>query len=117
MAVPAIPYISGGRQAYKGAATKVRLCFCLFVGNVVSVSRRVRIGGSDFILGRGVSNVKEVSLINGVFDGVFGGDGEEEVVIGEGVVVTSSSLEMLTKSCLGEIMVSLIFLEGLEEKA
>nr|GEV34850.1 retrovirus-related Pol polyprotein from transposon TNT 1-94 [Tanacetum cinerariifolium] len=32
-------------------------------------------------------------------------------------VVTSSSLEMLTNSCLGVIMVSLIFLEGLEEEA
>nr|GFB47734.1 hypothetical protein [Tanacetum cinerariifolium] len=35
----------------------------------------------------------------------------------EGVVVTSSSLEMLTNSCLRGIMVSLIFLEGLEEEA
>ncbi|GKA56169.1 hypothetical protein Tco_0755241 [Tanacetum coccineum] len=42
---------------------------------------------------------------------------DEEVVIGEGVAVTSSSLEMLTNSCLGGIMVSLIFLEGLEEEA
>ncbi|GJU28158.1 hypothetical protein Tco_1166779 [Tanacetum coccineum] len=42
---------------------------------------------------------------------------DEEVVVGEGVVVTSSSLEMLTNSCLGGIMVSLIFLEGLEEEA
>nr|GEU50869.1 RNA-directed DNA polymerase, eukaryota, reverse transcriptase zinc-binding domain protein [Tanacetum cinerariifolium] len=46
-----------------------------------------------------------------------GGVGDEEVVVGEGVVVTSSSLEMLTNSCLGGIMVSLIFLEGLEEEA
>nr|GEV88111.1 hypothetical protein [Tanacetum cinerariifolium] len=38
-------------------------------------------------------------------------------MIGEGVVVTSSSLEMLTNSCLGGIMVSLIFLKGLEEEA
>nr|GEX83649.1 copia-like retrotransposon [Tanacetum cinerariifolium] len=30
--------------------------------------------------------------------------GDEEVVVGEGVVVTSSSLEMLTNSCLGGIM-------------
>ncbi|GKB29312.1 hypothetical protein Tco_0868713, partial [Tanacetum coccineum] len=44
-------------------------------------------------------------------------NGDEEAVVGEGVVVTSSSLEMLTNSCLGEIMVSLIFLEGLEEEA
>nr|GEW29022.1 hypothetical protein [Tanacetum cinerariifolium] len=44
------------------------------------------------------------------------GVGDEEVVIREGVVVTSSSLDMLTNSCLGGIMVSLIFLEGLEEE-
>nr|GEW86885.1 ribonuclease H-like domain-containing protein [Tanacetum cinerariifolium] len=42
---------------------------------------------------------------------------DKEVVVGEGVVVTSSSLEMLTNSCLEGIMVSLIFLEGLEEEA
>ncbi|GKB91381.1 reverse transcriptase domain-containing protein [Tanacetum coccineum] len=35
----------------------------------------------------------------------------------EGVVVISSSLDMLTNSCLGGIMVSLIFLEGLDEEA
>ncbi|GJT82834.1 hypothetical protein Tco_1057176 [Tanacetum coccineum] len=50
-------------------------------------------------------------------DGAFGGVGDEEVVVGEGVVVISSSLEMLTNSCLGGIMVSLIFLEGFEEEA
>nr|GFA36663.1 hypothetical protein [Tanacetum cinerariifolium] len=47
----------------------------------------------------------------------FGGVGDEEVVVGEGVVVTSSSLETLTNSCLGGIMVSLIFLDRLEEEA
>ncbi|GKD94105.1 hypothetical protein Tco_1373942 [Tanacetum coccineum] len=46
----------------------------------------------------------------------LGGVGNEKVVVREGVVVTSSSLEMLTNSCLGGIMVSLIFLEGLEEE-
>ncbi|GJX02478.1 putative reverse transcriptase domain-containing protein [Tanacetum coccineum] len=51
-----------------------------------------------------------------ILDGAFGGVGDE-VIVGEGVVVTSSSLEMLTISCLGGIMVSLIFLEGLEEEA
>ncbi|GJX99745.1 hypothetical protein Tco_0356764 [Tanacetum coccineum] len=51
------------------------------------------------------------------FDGAFSGDGEEDVVMGEGVVMASSSLEMVTKSFLGEMMVSLIFLEGLEEEA
>nr|GFB81403.1 hypothetical protein [Tanacetum cinerariifolium] len=43
--------------------------------------------------------------------------GDEEVIVGEGVVVTSSSLEILTSNCLGGIMVSLIFLEGLDEEA
>nr|GFB48085.1 hypothetical protein [Tanacetum cinerariifolium] len=44
------------------------------------------------------------------------GVGDEEVVVGEGVVVISSSLDMLTNSYLGGIMVSLIFLEWLDEK-
>ncbi|GJW21907.1 hypothetical protein Tco_0032529 [Tanacetum coccineum] len=57
---------------------------------------------------------KETILI---FDGAFGGVADEEVIVGEGVVVISSSPEMLTNSCLGGIMVSLIFLEGLEEEA
>nr|GEY55764.1 hypothetical protein [Tanacetum cinerariifolium] len=64
-----------------------------------------------------VPKVDDISLVDGFFDGAFGGDGEDDVVIEEGVVVTSSSVEMLTKSCLGRIMVSLIFLEGLEEEA
>nr|GFA84378.1 hypothetical protein [Tanacetum cinerariifolium] len=51
------------------------------------------------------------------FNGAFGGVRDEEVVVGEGVVVTSSSLEMLTNSCLEGNMVSLIFLEGLVEEA
>ncbi|GKC20969.1 hypothetical protein Tco_1023119 [Tanacetum coccineum] len=60
---------------------------------------------------------KKVTLL--FFDGAFGGDGEEDVVMGEGVVVTSSCTLalMLTSRCLGEMMVSLIFLEGLEEEA
>ncbi|GJX21242.1 hypothetical protein Tco_0223919 [Tanacetum coccineum] len=52
-----------------------------------------------------------------VFDGALGALGEEEVVMGEGVVVTSSSQEILTNNYLGGIMVSLIFLEGLDEEA
>ncbi|GKB80992.1 hypothetical protein Tco_0947887 [Tanacetum coccineum] len=51
------------------------------------------------------------------FDGAFGGVGDEEVVVEEGVLVISSSLDMLTNSCLGGIIVSLIFLEGLDEEA
>ncbi|GJT04078.1 hypothetical protein Tco_0838540 [Tanacetum coccineum] len=68
---------------------------------------------------RNIRDVVEqrVQKLRRVFDGAFGGVGDEEVVVGEGVVVTSSSLEMLTNNCLGGIMVSLIFLEGLEEEA
>ncbi|GKC97198.1 hypothetical protein Tco_1167473, partial [Tanacetum coccineum] len=109
-------WLSGGRQAYKGAATRLRSCFCLFVENVVS-----ELGGEDrrFYSNEEevVPKVDDVSLVDGVFDGAFGREGEEDVVMGEGMVVTSSSLEMLTNSCLGGIIVSLIFLEGLEEEA
>ncbi|GKA09528.1 putative reverse transcriptase domain-containing protein, partial [Tanacetum coccineum] len=64
-----------------------------------------------------VPKVDDISLVDGVFNGAFGGDGEEDFVMVEGVVVTSSSLEMLAKSCLGGMMVSLIFLEEAEEEA
>ncbi|GJU32361.1 hypothetical protein Tco_1175950 [Tanacetum coccineum] len=60
------------------------------------------------------SEEKEVDM---VFDGAFGGVRDEDVVVGEGVVVISSSLDMLINSCLGGIMESLIFLEGLDEEA
>ncbi|GJR16492.1 hypothetical protein Tco_0799144 [Tanacetum coccineum] len=90
-AVLAVPDISGAARPIRGLPSSPRSLFCLFVGNVVSVDE--------------------------VLDGAFGGVGDEEVVVGEGVVVTSSSLEMLTNSCLGGMMVSLIFLEGLEEEA
>ncbi|GKE42639.1 hypothetical protein Tco_1469923 [Tanacetum coccineum] len=60
---------------------------------------------------------ERVSLEVGVFDSAFGGDGEEDFVMGEGVVVASSLLDKSTKSFLGRIMVSLIFLEGLEKEA
>ncbi|GKG55681.1 hypothetical protein Tco_0574575, partial [Tanacetum coccineum] len=64
-----------------------------------------------------VPNVDDVSLVDGDFDGAFGGYGEENFVMREGVVVSSSSLDRSTKSCLGRMMVSLIFLEGLEKEA
>nr|GEV42782.1 hypothetical protein [Tanacetum cinerariifolium] len=51
------------------------------------------------------------------FEGTFGGVGDEEVVIGEGVVVVSTLFVKLTKSCLGGMMVSLIFLKALKEEA
>nr|GEV04540.1 putative reverse transcriptase domain-containing protein [Tanacetum cinerariifolium] len=56
-------------------------------------------------------------VLDVVFDRAFGGVGDEEVVVGEGVVVISLLLDMLTNSCLGGIMVSLIFFEGLDEEA
>nr|GEU76260.1 putative reverse transcriptase domain-containing protein [Tanacetum cinerariifolium] len=64
-----------------------------------------------------VRKVDDVSLVDEVFDGSFGGDGEEDFVMREGVVVSSPLLDWSTKSCLGRIMVSLIFLDGLEEEA
>ncbi|GJT94253.1 polypyrimidine tract-binding protein homolog 3 [Tanacetum coccineum] len=64
-----------------------------------------------------VPKVDDVSLVDGVFDGAFGGDGDEDFVIEEGVVVSSSSPVKSIKSFLGGMMVSLIFLEGLEEES
>ncbi|GJU00501.1 RNA-directed DNA polymerase, eukaryota [Tanacetum coccineum] len=61
--------------------------------------------------------VQVTRRVDMVFDGAFGGVRDEEVVVREGVVVISSSLDMLTNSYLGGIMVSLIFLEGLDEEA
>ncbi|GJZ43253.1 hypothetical protein Tco_0590508 [Tanacetum coccineum] len=63
-----------------------------------------------------VPKVDDVSLVDEVFEGAFGGDGDEDFVMGEGVVVSSSSWVKSTKSFLGRMMVSLIFLEGLEEE-
>nr|GEU63077.1 pyruvate, phosphate dikinase regulatory protein, chloroplastic [Tanacetum cinerariifolium] len=64
-----------------------------------------------------VPKVDDVSLVDEVFDGVFGGDGEEDSDMGEGVAVSYSSLDMFTKIFLGGIIMSLIFLEGLENEA
>ncbi|GJT99612.1 hypothetical protein Tco_1109951 [Tanacetum coccineum] len=78
-------------------------------------------GGKDYVFDSNedevVPKVDDVSLVDGVFKGAFGGDGDEDFVIIEGVVVSSSSLVKSTKSFLGGMMVSLIFLEGLEEEA
>ncbi|GJZ28073.1 hypothetical protein Tco_0572720 [Tanacetum coccineum] len=51
----------------------------------------------------------EVSLVGGVFDGAFGGVGDEEVVVGEGVVRFSSSFMRSTKSCFGGMMEEDVF--------
>ncbi|GJY65452.1 putative ribonuclease H-like domain-containing protein [Tanacetum coccineum] len=66
---------------------------------------------------KGLEGTSNMFSSKGFKDCVFGGVGDEEMVVGEGVVVISSSLEMLTNSCLGGIMVSLIFLEGFDEEA
>ncbi|GJX12221.1 hypothetical protein Tco_0202080 [Tanacetum coccineum] len=64
-----------------------------------------------------VPKVDDVSLVDGVFDGAFGGDGDEDFVMRDGVVVSSYSWVKCTKSFLGGMMVNLIFLEGLDEEA
>ncbi|GJW70083.1 hypothetical protein Tco_0127000 [Tanacetum coccineum] len=64
-----------------------------------------------------VPKVNDVSLVDGVFDGAFGGDGDEDFVMRDGVVVSSYSWVKCTKSFLGGMMVNLIFLEGLDEEA
>nr|GEY53414.1 hypothetical protein [Tanacetum cinerariifolium] len=48
--------------------------------------------------------VDYVSLVDGVFDGEFGGDREEDFVMGECVVVPSSLLDRSSKSCRGGMM-------------
>ncbi|GJX97671.1 hypothetical protein Tco_0353469 [Tanacetum coccineum] len=51
------------------------------------------------------------------FDGAFGGVRDEEVVVGEGMVVTSSSLDMLTNN-YSRGLSDLIFLEeAIDEEA
>ncbi|GKF43934.1 hypothetical protein Tco_0130486, partial [Tanacetum coccineum] len=51
-----------------------------------------------------VPKVDDVSLVDGVFDGAFDGDREEDFVMGEGVVLSSSSLFRSTKSFLSRMM-------------
>ncbi|GKA80159.1 hypothetical protein Tco_0786755 [Tanacetum coccineum] len=60
---------------------------------------------------------QRVQSLRRIFDGAFGGVGDEEVVVGEGVVRLSSSFVRSTNSCFGGMMVSLIFLKPWEEKA
>ncbi|GKE18585.1 hypothetical protein Tco_1426162 [Tanacetum coccineum] len=81
-------------QIYLGAARPIR-----------GPPSRLRscLGGTSYI--RDVVK-QRVQRLRRVFDGAFGGVGDVEVVVGEGVAVTSLSLEVLTNSCLGvEFMV------------
>ncbi|GJX31156.1 hypothetical protein Tco_0241011 [Tanacetum coccineum] len=45
-----------------------------------------------------VPKLDDVSSVDGVFDGAFGGEGEEDVVIGEGVVVTENQTLVINRS-------------------
>ncbi|GJX84913.1 hypothetical protein Tco_0335687 [Tanacetum coccineum] len=89
------------------------------LGGASMVSSRK--GGEDYGLDLNeeeiVPKVEDVSLVDGVFDDAFGEEGDEDFVIGEGVVVSSSLLVRSIKSCLGGMMVSFIFFEGLEGEA
>ncbi|GJY71647.1 hypothetical protein Tco_0475350 [Tanacetum coccineum] len=93
-------------QSYQYPPSSIPL---VYGGGGKWVEKAVVISGGDGECG--------LERLSRVFDGAFGGVRDKEVVVGEGVVVTSSSLEMLTNNCLGGIMVSLIFLEGLDEEA
>ncbi|GKB40007.1 putative reverse transcriptase domain-containing protein [Tanacetum coccineum] len=82
------------------------------------VSALARCDKDSFLMyASSLPKVDDVSLVDEVFDGAFGGDGENDYFMGEGVVLSSSSIVRSTKSCLGGIIVNLIFLEGLEEEA
>nr|GEW09041.1 hypothetical protein [Tanacetum cinerariifolium] len=64
---------------------------------------------------RRYSRWKNMKCISSIREGMR--DRDEDFVIREGVVVSSSLLVKSTKSFLGGMTVSLIFLEGLEEEA
>ncbi|GJU37984.1 hypothetical protein Tco_1186338 [Tanacetum coccineum] len=76
------------------------------------------LGGTfEMLSSKGFKGRGEVGSFDDVFDGAFGGVGDEEVVVGEGVVRLSSSFVRSTNSCFGGMMVSLIFLKPWEEEA
>ncbi|GKA80113.1 hypothetical protein Tco_0786709, partial [Tanacetum coccineum] len=62
------------------------------------------LGGFDSNEKEAVLKIDDVSSVDRVFDDAFVGYGEEGFVMGEGVVMSSSSLDMSTKSCLGGMM-------------
>nr|GEU95373.1 RNA-directed DNA polymerase, eukaryota [Tanacetum cinerariifolium] len=59
----------------------------------VIIEKKCEEQGFDLKEDEVVPKVEDVSLVDGVFDGAFGGDGDEDFVIGEGVVVSSSLLD------------------------
>ncbi|GJU41014.1 hypothetical protein Tco_1193971 [Tanacetum coccineum] len=127
--VPAVPDISGGRHAYQGAAPRIGF---EGLGGASKVSSRKGLvgcgesvwfeeGGKDCGFysneDKVVPKVDDVSLVDGVFDGAFGGDGDDDFVMGKGVVVSSSSFVRSTNSFLGGMIVILALLEGFDDKA
>nr|GEU46206.1 hypothetical protein [Tanacetum cinerariifolium] len=82
-----------------------------------TISRLLLDVSSTSFWGTNGSILQKLFATKHIFDDASEGVRDEEVIVGECVVVISSSLEMLTNSCLGGIMVSLILLEGLEEEA
>ncbi|GKA98909.1 hypothetical protein Tco_0826846 [Tanacetum coccineum] len=64
-----------------------------------------------------VPKVDDVSLVDGVFDGAFGGDEDEDFVMVEGVVVSSCFTFRSLRFVLDGILVSFDFLRGIGEEA
>ncbi|GKD78443.1 hypothetical protein Tco_1341064 [Tanacetum coccineum] len=69
-----------------------------------------------------VSALDGKKLVDGVLEDAFGGKCDEDFVVGEGVLVSSSSLVKYTKSCvqggfLGGMIASFSFFDGFDEKA
>ncbi|GJV87054.1 hypothetical protein Tco_1530992 [Tanacetum coccineum] len=80
----AVPDISRGRPAYQVVAPRKN-------DFEVEVDLRVLAEHPICHQEKVVPKVDDVSLVDGVFDGAFGRDGDEVLVTGEGVVVSSSS--------------------------
>ncbi|GJU07423.1 retrotransposon protein, putative, ty1-copia subclass [Tanacetum coccineum] len=95
----------------------------LIMGNNVTMLQDVKswLGGEecgfDSNENQVVPKVDDVSLVDGVFNGAFGGDGDEDFAIGEGVVASSYSWVRSINSFIGGMMDSLILLEGLDDEA
>nr|GEX16928.1 hypothetical protein [Tanacetum cinerariifolium] len=51
-----------------------------------------------------VPKVEEVPLVDGVLEDAFGGKGDDDFDMGEGVLVSSSSLVKYTKCCVQSVL-------------
>nr|GEZ06463.1 hypothetical protein [Tanacetum cinerariifolium] len=109
--------VGAARQMYLGAKVRMRAKHAMETRGVFDRAFR-GVKDEEVVVEEGVVvTYSSLEMLTNIFDRAFRGVKDEEVVVEEGVVVTSSSLEMLTNSCLEGIMVSLIFLEELEEEA